>query len=81
MEQTTMKDHSYLHIFNQNVRFLRKVNGLTQQEMANIMGVCLNTLRKIEKNIPTPSMDCIVPLRVSEHFQIPLDSLWNTVLE
>ena len=76
-----MEDHSYLHIFNRNIRFLREVNGLTQREMAAIMGVCLETLRKIEKNIPTPSMNCLVPLRVSLHFQIPLDTLWNIALE
>ena len=71
--------------FCQNLRHLRKVYTMTQEEMAGILGVSVNTLGKIERCEPAVRIHCGMLCRVCGHFRISADELllenWPEILK
>jgi len=49
-------------MFNKKLRLLRMKNKKTQQNMADILGVALNTYQKYEQGTREPSFDMLVNL-------------------
>ena len=76
-----MEDQELLHIFNKNIAYLRRTHRLTQKEMARILGIGTESLRKMEKGITPAKLDCFVLLRAEQHFHIPLADLMKIDLE
>ena len=58
-----------------NICYLRRRDGLTQVEMAKILGICVATYRKIEKMEPTVRLHGQIILRVSRYFHYSVDDL------
>ncbi len=53
-----------------NIAWLRKHNGLSQQEMAKLLGVSVLTIKKIESGTLPPRMRVSVLFRIQVHFGI-----------
>lgn len=60
-------------IFNENLKILRKSKGLTQKELANIVGVDQRTISAWEKGICEPSYQVLAKL--CEIFNETFDSI------
>ena len=60
-------------IFCRNVYYLRKKHHLTQKEMAQILGVGVGNLRKMEKGPEYPRIYGKMLIRVCNHFDIFAD--------
>ena len=69
----------------QNIRHLRKVHLLTQREMAQIIGISVGMLRKIECGCPTARISCAALYQVCKHFHVSSDAIlfenWPQILE
>lgn len=61
--------------FGQNLRHLRQVYGLTQREMAEILGVSVSTYGKIERCDPSVRTKSGHICRLCDHFQISPDEI------
>lgn len=57
-------------IFGENIRFLRKAHGLTQKQMAQIMGISLYCLQKTEQGFFPNSLYMDALLRTARHFHL-----------
>ncbi len=57
----------------QRVRELRKGRKLTQQELADAIGISLNSVSKIEPGMRVPSIEVFVAL--SDFFNVTIDYL------
>lgn len=51
-----MRTDHYLELFCRNIFRIRMERGLTQEQMAGLMGISVNALRKIERGIIPPSL-------------------------
>jgi len=60
-------------MFNKRLRALRMNNKLTQQVMADNLGITLNAYQKYEQAERTPSFDCLV--KIADIFKVPTDYL------
>ena len=56
------------------IRKLRKKNGLTQEQLADLLGVALNTISRIEVGSRGISIDLAIELAV--HFDTTLDYIF-----
>lgn len=56
------------------IRKLRKQNGLTQEQLADLLGVALNTISRIEVGSRGISIDLAIELAV--HFDTTLDYIF-----
>lgn len=56
------------------IRKLRKQNGLTQEQLADLLGVALNTISRIEVGSRGLSIDLAIELAV--HFDTTLDYIF-----
>lgn len=56
------------------IRKLRKQNGLTQEHLADLLGVALNTISRIEVGSRGISIDLAIELAV--HFDTTLDYIF-----
>ena len=56
-----------------NIKFYRKKSGLTQQELADKMGISLNFMGKIEVAFSKPSLDTLISF--AEVFNISVSEL------
>lgn len=63
----------------EKVRFLRKQKGLTQTELAELVGKDRQYLYKIEKAVVTPNIVTISTLAIA--MEIPLKEFFNIELE
>ena len=61
----------YLVESGKRIRKLRKQNGLTQEQLADLLGVALNTISRIEVGSRGISIDLAIELAV--HFDTTLD--------
>ena len=70
--------------FCPNMRHLRKVHLLTQKEMAQIIGISVGTLGRIERCDPSVRIPCTMLDRVCSYFHVSSDSLlfenWPRIL-
>ena len=60
-------------MFHNRLRELRLKNKLTQQKMADMLGLSLNGYQKYEQAERSPSLDCLV--QIAEIFNVPTDFL------
>ena len=60
-------------MFNKRLRSLRMKNKYTQQNMADMLEIALNTYQKYEQADRTPSFDCLV--KIADIFNVPTDYL------
>ena len=67
--------------FGENLKHLRKVHGLTQVEMAEIVAVHVSTYRKMENGDPSARIHAGRVCRICNHFGISMDSILDTRLE
>ena len=65
-----MKNENQMIVFCQNVKVLREKNGLSQREMAKIMAISVNSLKKIEEEIMPPRMSVKIIFKLSRYFYI-----------
>ena len=61
--------------FRTNICYLRKRNGLTQKEMASILGVSVGTYRRIEQMEPAVRLHDKMIVRMARHFHYTADEL------
>lgn len=61
--------------FGQNLRHLRQVHGLTQKEMAEILGISVSTCGKIERCDSTVRIHSGRVHRVCDYFDISADDI------
>jgi putative transcriptional regulator len=54
---------------------LRKLNNLSQQELADLIGVSRKTISTIETGRFTPSV--MIALKIARHFEQPVESLFE----
>lgn len=54
---------------------LRKLNNLSQQELADLIGVSRKTISTIETGRFTPSV--VIALKIARHFEQPVESLFE----
>ena len=66
--------------FGENLKYLRGVHGLTQVEMAKIVGVCVHTYRKMEHGDPSARVQAGRVRRICNHFGISMDDILDTRL-
>ena len=67
-------------IFCQNVKTLRKQNGLTQKEMAEKLGIGVKSLSLMENGIVPKRLSTEVIYKVSNCFDVSASVLLSTVL-
>lgn len=65
-------------IINENIKYLRLSNKLTQGEFAKIIGKKTSAVSAYENNISTPTVDTII--RLSEYFNVSASELIETKL-
>ena len=61
--------------FRANICYLRRRDGLSQKEMAQILGISVGTYRKIEQNEPSVRLYDKMILRMARHFHYTADEL------
>ncbi len=60
-------------MFNKRLREIRMNSGLTQQNMADKLGISLNAYQKYEQAERSPSLECLVS--IADIFDVSLDYL------
>ena len=68
-----------MKMFGENIRALRKKNGLTQKEMAAIMGIGVKSLRTIESGSFPKRFGINAVIRVAETFHIMPSRLFDNI--
>lgn len=76
MEQSREREN-----FCRNIAYLRRINGLTQKQMAQIMGIGVAGIAKLEKGILPPRLSCDILYKISDHFSIPIYLLFSPLFE
>lgn len=61
------------------VQQLRKGQKVTQEELAEILGVTRQTIIAIEKGNYAPSI--ILALKIAHHFNVPVEDVFNFAYE
>ena len=74
-----MKKSNYFLAFSENIKCIRKKAGLSQKEMACILGISASTLSKIEKGVLPPRLSCSVLFRLQQNFGIHPKDLFATI--
>ena len=67
-----MKSDEQIATFCENVKMLRERSGLSKKEMAEIMGIGIKSLEKIENGVLPPRTGVDVLIRLSQKFDIRL---------
>lgn len=73
-----MNDKDGRIIFCENVKKLRLTHKLTKKRMAEIMGVSVKTLTKIENCEFPKRLSVIVAIKLMQYFKIYPDKLFET---
>ena len=70
-----------MNYFSYNVMYLRKMNNISQKEMACILGIGVGSLNKIENGILPKRLSVDVLFRIHERFGIyPSDVLGKKIV-
>lgn len=70
-----MTDQDIL-IFCKNVAFIRKKNGIDQEEMASICGISVDELTQIEQGSLPKNLSVEIAIRLYRHFGISVEKLF-----
>ncbi len=65
-----MEINEIINNFCNNIRVLRKRNGLSKKKMAQIMGIGAKTLSLIENNILPRRLKCEALIKIHDYFGI-----------
>lgn len=60
-------------MFNKRLRALRMKNGYTQQRMADMLNIALNTYQKYEQGDRSPSFECLI--KIADLLEVSTDFL------
>lgn len=60
-----------------NIQKERERNKLTQQELAEVLGVTRQTIISLEKGNYTPSV--LLALKIAQHFRLSVEKLFSIV--
>lgn len=63
-------------MFSKRLKYLRKMNGMTQKELAEELGLTLRTIQNYELGASLPRSKATVA-RISEFFDVPVSSLFE----
>lgn len=66
-----------IDIFTFNVAWIRKENNISKKRMAEILGISIYTLNKIENGILPPKLKVDVIFNIKNYFNVPV----NYILE
>lgn len=72
--QRNENDHNP-SVLNNTIPQLRKEKGVTQEELANAVGVTRQTIIAIEKGNYVPSL--LLGLRIASYFNSPVESVFS----
>ena len=67
-----------LRLFSRNIKLLRKNHGYTKKEMAQILGVSVYTLNKLEDACYPPRLKSSVLINIKTHFGISAQALFES---
>lgn len=62
-----------IELLNRKIKELRYENSLTQEQLAEILGIAKNTLCQYEKNKANPSLEIV--LKIADYFGVSVDYL------
>ena len=62
--------------FCRNIAYLRKKNGLTQKQMAKIMGTSVYSIRLLEHGVMPEQLPYTVLYPLHEYFGVSVDALF-----
>ncbi len=63
-------------MFSKRLKYLRKMNGLTQKQLAEEVGLTLRTIQNYEMGASLPRSKAVVT-RIADYFQVPVSSLFE----
>lgn len=75
-----MKKSDCFLVFSENVKCIRKEAGLSQKEMAHMLGIGVSTLSKIENGVLPPRLSCSVLFRIQRHFGIHPKDMFTPIV-
>ena len=58
-----------------NIAKLRNRNGLSQQDLADAIGVSRKTISTVETGRFTPSV--VIALKIARHFKVPVEQVFS----
>lgn len=58
-----------------NIAKLRSKRGLSQQELADAIGVSRKTISTVETGRFTPSV--VIALKIAQHFEVPVERVFS----
>lgn len=70
----------YCHFFCENIRYLRKIYGLSQKEMARRLNISVYMLRLIEKRVLSPRLSYKVLYTIEDVFGLSPSAVLETLL-
>jgi len=62
-----------------NLRELRQLNSMTQEDLANLLNVSRQTIISIESGRYNPSLE--LAFRISAIFRLPIEKIFNSLSE
>lgn len=66
-------NNDFYKLLGENIKHYRKVKGLTQQELADKLGISLDFMGKIEVAFSKPSLDTLI--KIAEGLNISVSDL------
>lgn len=72
-----MNEARSLTIFCKNIRILRIKNGLSQREMAQVLGIGVGSLRTIEAGHIPPCLGCNALYNAAVYFGLRISALFS----
>lgn len=70
----------YCHFFCENIRYLRKIYGLSQKEMARRLNISVYMLRLIENGMLSPRLSYKVLYTIEDVFGLSPSAVLETLL-
>lgn len=74
-------DYYYYNIVRKNIKKYRKISGLTQQELADMIGVSMHYISQIESAKPYKYFTLIIIGRIADALNIDIKDLFETQKE
>ena len=74
-------DYYYYDIVRKNIKKYRKISGLTQQELADMIGVSMHYISQIESAKPYKYFTLIIIGRIADALNIDIKDLFETQKE
>ena len=74
-------DYYYYDIVRKNIKKYRKLAGLTQQELADMIGVSMHYISQIESAKPYKYFTVIIIGRIADALNIDIKDLFETQKE